>query len=336
MAGEGARDFTFQIPNPFLTLPKTRVGSCNLLLCTVTIFFRLVFQLKETRGSKMVFLFFFFSVRLKIKQNRLTRRVYPDNKLRLPDPSSVPFPQCIGFGPGENTPGSSGTFSKPPLRDPGSRASLEHTSWSRKEGRIGMRREEVHPKLGRNPRAGEVPHNSPVNRLLEVLFSSRFFLYLFPFLFLPSVSFLRRFTKLKRNYFSPDYLDSRRGPSGVSLPSSSRPPRPRRGAGSEMRPVPKADLFGLRHTTICDSNPAGIRQPIGQGAEALLPNAKGCLGTQWCSVSRGGRDPGEDRETTRLYPPPETLSSISCQFTKLPAAPARFRKERIQRIQFLI
>lgn len=176
----------------------------------------------------------------------------------------------------------------------------------------------MHPKLGRNPRAGEVPHNSPVNRLLEVLFSSRFFLYLFPFLFLPSVSFLRRFTKLKRNYFSPDYLDSRRGPSGVSLPSSSRPPRPRRGAGSEMRPVPRADLFGLRHTTICDSNPAGIRQPIGQGAEALLPNAKGCLGTQWCSVSRGARDPGEDPRNDTPLPAPRNLKLNKLSVHKAP------------------
>ncbi|XP_049475521.1 uncharacterized protein LOC125914327 [Panthera uncia] len=85
-----------------------------------------------------------------------------------------------------------------------------------------------------------------------------------------------------------------------------------------MRPVPRADLFGLRHTTICDSNPAGIRQPIGQGAEALLPNAKGCLGTQWCSVSRGARDPGEDPRNDTPLPAPRNLKLNKLSVHKAP------------------
>lgn len=144
----------------------------------------------------------------------------------------------------------------------------------------------MYPKLGRNPRTGEVPHSSPVNRLLEVLFSSFFFPSFFFLSFSFCLSPLGGGANLKRNYFSPDYLDSRSGPSGAS-----RPPRPRRGAGSGARPVPRADLFGARHTTIRDSNPARLEQPIGQGAEALLPNAKGCLGTQSHLASRGAVRP---------------------------------------------
>lgn len=146
----------------------------------------------------------------------------------------------------------------------------------------------MYPKLGRNPRTGEVPHSSPVNRLLKVLFSSGFFFSFFFFFPFPSACLLfgGGGANLKRNYFSPDYLDSRSGPSGVS-----RPPRPQRGAGSGARPVPRADLFGARHTTIRDSNPARLEQPIGQGAEALLPNSKGCLGTQSRFASRGAVRP---------------------------------------------
>ncbi|XP_077634345.1 uncharacterized protein LOC144243140 [Crocuta crocuta] len=112
----------------------------------------------------------------------------------------------------------------------------------------------------------------------------------------PGTAATERFTKMKRNSFSPDYLDSRNGLSGTRLRSSSRPPRPGRGAVSKTRPVPRADLFGPRHTTIRNSNPAQIQQPIGQGAGALLPNAKGCLGIQPCSASRGAARPGRGPE----------------------------------------
>lgn len=149
----------------------------------------------------------------------------------------------------------------------------------------------------------------------------------FLFSFSLRLSLLLGFTNLERNRLSRDYIDLRGSPFTANTPHLPRLfPHPQRGADSGARPVPRADLFGPGHTTIRDSNSARKQQPIGQGAEALLPNEKGCWGTQSCAASGEAtrpRGPASPYGFTPAY-----LSSLFCHSTKLLAAPATFQKEK--------
>lgn len=150
----------------------------------------------------------------------------------------------------------------------------------------------------------------------------------FLFSFFLRLSLLLGFTNLERNRFSRDYIDLRGGPFTANTlppPRTRLPPRPQRGADSGARPVPRADLFGPGHTTIRDSNSARKQQPIGQGAEALLPNEKGCWGTQSCAASGEATRPRGPASPYGLTP--AFLSSLFCHSTKFLAAPATFQKE---------
>lgn len=90
-AREGTRHFTFQIPNLFLALPKTKRGRGKVIAPLLghklffVVVFRLVFQPREGILREM----FCLSVNFKIKQNCLMRRVYSDRK-----PGCLSLPVC--------------------------------------------------------------------------------------------------------------------------------------------------------------------------------------------------------------------------------------------------
>lgn len=150
--------------------------------------------------------------------------------------------------------------------------------------------------------------------------------FLFSFSLL--LSLLLGFTNLERNRFSPDYIDLRGGPPSLCL---RLPPHPQGGDDSGARPVPRADLFGPGHTTIRDSNSARKQQPIGQGAEALLPNEKGCCGTQSYAASGEAARPRRTRVTIRLYS--RIFKLVILSFNKAPGCSSNVsERKRIQRL----